>query len=186
MSNTQKPLSLKEMRKSPDVGPVERTVDICLAGKLVADIEQLDRELAALDDREKASRRIADRSEAREKAEQIEALREQMAKHTVSFRLRGKGSKHWREWKVKHPPRDGVDEDERLGVNFDDLIDSVPDYIVSPDTDTDDWSFVVESASPADVQDAALMVYLMHTQRVDVPKSRLASLVRQRSVAASK
>jgi hypothetical protein len=105
-------MTLAELRESPHVGPMERTVPVCVAGKLVAeyealDVEYLDAERAAGgDDGERSNRREVDGpSEALQIAQRMEALHEKMLAHEVMVRLRRKRTTDWGAYVEAHPVR---------------------------------------------------------------------------------
>ncbi|HTI26188.1 MAG TPA: hypothetical protein VL652_34685 [Kutzneria sp.] len=80
----------------------EKTVELCLRGDLVAAWEDLERKRAAA---EQASGDSLAGSGARQYAEQMRALEEQMAQATVVFRLRALPRREYNELYAAHPPR---------------------------------------------------------------------------------
>lgn len=102
--------------------PAERSVALCLRGDLVAQWEDLDRQR---DEAEKQARYGADSlasgGQARQLAEQMAALREQMVDSTVTFTLRALPRPKYRALVAAHPPRRGDDgqivpEDGQSGI----------------------------------------------------------------------
>jgi hypothetical protein len=105
--------------------PAERGIPLCLRGDLVARYEDLDRQR---DEAEQQAKRNADSlasgGQARQLAEQMEALREQMRDSTVTFTLRALPRPKYRALLAAHPPRRGEDgeilpEDRENGLNND-------------------------------------------------------------------
>lgn len=153
------PLSLSELKSSPDVGRPERTFSLCVAGKLVAELEAADRALQdaygelAVARREQERRadgearplRMGEASpvpaleaEAEKRAEKVDAIRARMEDHTVTLHLRGKTNGEWRQWATAHPARD--EDDDKAGAardarwagglcNIDALVDTLGDYV---------------------------------------------------------
>ncbi len=105
----------------------ERTVPICLRGDLVAEYEELDRQL------EEANRRAADSlagNGAGELLDRIEALQEEMRAATVTFRVRALPKPAWRALLAAQPPRHDDDdkpnqEDAAIGVNMETFWDAI-------------------------------------------------------------
>jgi hypothetical protein len=104
-------MTLAELRESPHVGPMERTIPVCVAGRLVAEYEALDAEYLEARQREadgdeRSNRRAADGvSESLRIAERMEANREQQLAHEVMVRLQRKPSREWEAYASAHPVR---------------------------------------------------------------------------------
>ncbi|MDN4174736.1 hypothetical protein QWY28_17375 [Nocardioides sp. SOB77] len=152
--------TLSEIQKSPDVGRPERKIEICVAGKLAAERETIDRELfrvraelTAAERQEagareggrqqavgKKPRSLALRQQAEELAEQSDALGQRMAAATITdILIRATTPAEWRAWSEAHPARDpeedpaGAERDKKYAAracNIDDLIPLVGDYVV--------------------------------------------------------
>lgn len=167
-----------------------RHVKLNLAGHLVEQVDALEAELFDLQveedsksDAAKKPQRLTDRSPLLEKAEQIKALQEQMADFWLEVVLEQKPFIEWRQWVETHPPRlpdaegkGGDPTDEQLGYNFDALItEFVPGCVVEPELDAEDWAGILDKAAPGDLRDLGLRVVRMHTGRLNVPLSRIAS-----------
>ena len=133
--------TLAELQSSPDVGPLERTAYVCVAGKLVDEFDRISDELvetqAEIEQtreklREEAEqrrdgggppRRSGQKSklpELEEKAERLAAeadeYRDKVMDNSVAVRLRVDEGK-WRQFVAAHPARDeqtGKDEQRRL------------------------------------------------------------------------
>lgn len=134
--------SLSELRLSPDVGRPEKPYDICVAGKLAAELEEADRELFGIEeqlqvaqgDRERSSRRLGEKppeadlqQQAQAAAERSDEIRRRMTEHTVTLHLVGKPSGEWRRWAAAHPARDeeqdegGAKRDQRYAGGWCDI-----------------------------------------------------------------
>lgn len=190
-----KPLS--ELRQSPHVGLPERTYQLCLAPKLIGEVQQLiskledaEVEAAAQRNGDAAARpkRMADSPVQKELREEIAALRDEMAEHTGVLTLRGTTEGAWRDWVDHHPARTGEDEDPAVardkaiawGVcNADDLIDDLDKYAVEWDGEPlqpGDWEFIVSKAAPGDLKEIGRVIVAMHETAVNVPKLLSGSL----------
>jgi hypothetical protein len=88
-----------------------RTVLLCLAGELVEEIAQLERQLAEV----KPATSLGDASPRRAIAEQIVAVQEQMRESTVEFRLRALPSRSWSKFWASMPVRAEKEADEDWG-----------------------------------------------------------------------
>lgn len=177
------PKSLSEIRSSEHVGRPERTYPICVAGRLVAEMSALDRALEEAFEAESAKpRTMGEKSQAKKIAEQADALREQMAEHTVDVRLRASDNGSWRRWCQAHPAREDEERDKLFGVgicNSDDLIADLGTYVVKIGDDEPgkgDWDFIADNASAGDLLGMARVVMSMHESGVSVPKSRVSWL----------
>jgi hypothetical protein len=159
----------------------ERTVSICLRGDLVAEFEELERQLA------EAIRTPATSLEGDGSgpiAERMEELRRQMLEDTTPFRLRAMPKPRWRAFVGEHPPRKGDDgeiddRDRIIGVNVDTFYTAlIRASVVEPALDDEDWEAllgddgVLTSRQFDDLADAA---WGLNRREVDVPFSPAAS-----------
>lgn len=170
------PKSLAEMRSSQSVGLPERTYPICLAGKLVAQIEELEAKYDAVEDKP-SNGRLASKSEAKKIADEIDALRDEMNDHLIAVHLRAKPGHEWRAFVAEHPPTD-LFIDQRSGIGIDAAIRDLPEFIVSvngEDLKPGDWDFVIANAADGDLKGCVGMLMDMHNAGVDIPKSRRSS-----------
>lgn len=177
------PKSLAEIRASKHVGRPERTYPICIAGRLVAEMAALDQKLVEAIESERGKPvRAGASSQAKKIAQQADALRDEMAEHTIPILLRSRPNGDWRRWCREHPAREDEDRDKLFGLavcNSDDLVADLGRYVVTIGEDepqNGDWEFVAENASAGDLFGMARLVMGMHESAVDLPKSRLAFL----------
>lgn len=182
--------SIKELLETKAKRP-ERTQHVCLAADLVDRHQILSAELAEALQKERnggtSPKRVAEKSKSSEIAAAITAVEAEMAEATVEIKLRAVVPTEWRDWRNAHPAREDVVLDEQLGLDSDALIDDMTRRcIVSPVFDDDDWAKWRAEVANAEQLSLALTVYSLHEQRVNVPKSPLASLVTSRSDADSK
>lgn len=185
--------SLAELRQSPATSAPERSYRLCLAAGLVAEVQSLTEELAAIavpprtDEDEPAAppKRMAEGGESPREAEIKQRLRElwdEMEEHTGELRLRAVDSGAWRRWVDAHPAREDNARDARIAYgacNGDDLIDDLATYAHSWNGDPlaeGDWEFIRSKASGGDLQALAQAVVMMHEVAPDLPKLRRVSL----------
>jgi hypothetical protein len=123
----------------------ERTVPICLRGDLVAEHEELERQL------KEANRRAADSlagNGAGDLVDRIEALQEEMLAATVTFRVRALPKPAWRALLAAHPPRHDVDDkpnpdDAAVGVNMETFWDAIARAcLIEPLVDDESWALM--------------------------------------------
>lgn len=124
-------MKLSEMQSSPDVGLPQRAYSLCVAGKLVSELEEADQALFAADDALSAAVQADDRPKrsgvkspladlekaAQEAAERCDSIRARMQDHTVVLHLQGVSNGEWRQWVTRHPARD--DETDPAGAKRD-------------------------------------------------------------------
>lgn len=158
----------------------ERTVAVCLRADLVAEVEALDRELTEAQQTPRDS--LASGGRARDLAERIEALREQMLDHTVELRLRAMPRRVWRAFVAEHPPRKDpesgeVDDRDTIGVNTETFWDElIRRSVVTPDLDDEDWSRLLgEILTDAQYNTLTDAAWGLNRREVDIPFSLAAS-----------
>jgi hypothetical protein len=91
-----------------DLEQPERTVRICLKGKLVGEHEDLERQLSEAQVNAVAT--MGGTAKTAELAQQIRDLEQQMDAASVVFRVRGISYFEREEWLKANPPREGVEE----------------------------------------------------------------------------
>jgi len=97
--------------------PVTRTVELCLAGELQAEWEELDRKRTRLLQASPGDSLIggAGSEELRKVEKRMEDLRKRMEKATVTFKIRGLPKRRWSDLCAQHPPRK---EDTEAGRDY--------------------------------------------------------------------
>jgi hypothetical protein len=84
--------------------PRERTVTVCLAGDVAGEVEQLESELARIqEDWEPTG--LADANPAHEIARKLQSARERMRAEEAEFRFRALGDGPWSDLLAAHPPQ---------------------------------------------------------------------------------
>lgn len=157
----------------------ERSEPVCLRGDLVAQFEELERQLKEAG---RATTTSIEDGGGAAIAEQIEALRADMQAHTYTFRLRALPRAAYRALKAKHPPRKNDDtgeplpEDVYLDANLDEFGEALlRACVVDPQLSETDWQELADKLT--DRQYGDLVGTAIHVNRggVDVPFSHAAS-----------
>lgn len=180
--------SIKEKLKKAKLP--ERTVTLCLNGDLVAEHEQLERELSQA---KKSSANSLAGDGSAEIAERIEALEAQMLEATETFVLRalpqrkvpGDDRPTWDELIKRNAPRRGDDgeivEEDREGLlnkaTFSD--DMIRSCTISPEMDDEDWQNLFAALSDRQYVDLSNAAWLLNRGEINVPFSRAASRMRR-------
>jgi hypothetical protein len=156
----------------------ERTVPVCLRGDLVAEWEDLERQLADL--RRGAGTGMEDGGGAAI-AERMEHLRTVMREHTYQFRLRALPKRQYRELKAQHPPRktdsgEILDEDRFLDADLDGLSEPLlRACLVDPVLDDSDWADLMDKLTDRQYSDLVGTAIMVNRGGVDIPFSSAAS-----------
>lgn len=158
----------------------ERTVLVCLRADLQAEIGDLERQLAEIEDRGSS---LAGNPQARALAERQQQVRDEMHEHTVTFRVRGLSRERWTRLVAEFPARKDNDADKALGVNLDDFAEAMlRECIVEPTLDEEDWSqLLTEALTDATYNLLVNACWGVNQRDVDIPFSRAASLILQNS-----
>lgn len=178
--------TLAELRTSPRVGLPERIYPLCLAASLVGEVESLAADLLAAEhlaeaqaegDGDKAPPRRAGQKPATTKIrKRIAELQAEMIEHTGKLGLRGIKNTAWMEWVAENPPRPDNRRDARYTYSLcdaDALMADLGRYVATwngEPVSADDWAFISEGASLADLWAMCQLVVAMHETAVDVPK----------------
>lgn len=167
----------------------ERTVNVCLRGKLRGDWEKLDEQYKEARQRDRQS--LSDDG-GRAITDEMRDLEEQMRASTVAVRLRAlpddeegtPGRVRFNKLIAAHPPRQGNRRDANLGVNLDTFFDALVPLSVVDVTAHDGDVFVpdaewivkllgkITSKQWNDLADAA---FVLNGGSVDIPFSPTAS-----------
>lgn len=156
----------------------ERTVPICLRGDLVAEFEDLERQL------EEALRTPANSAEGDGStaiAERMEQLRAEMRDHTYPFRLRAMKRPRWHAFCAEHPPRKGddgeIDPMDRVRlVNVETFYPAlVRQSVVDPVLEDAEWTLLLDEAlTDHQFGELAQAAWDLNREDVDIPFSRAA------------
>ena len=160
----------------------ERQVRICLNGDLQARFDELEHELkkrVGIDQQRPA--RMGDEVGTADLAAELNDIRERMEEATQTFLVRALPRAKWAEKRRQHPP--GDDEGDRsLGVALEPFMAEVmPLCIVDPEMDEADWEQLQDVLPGGEFDKLFSAVWDVNRSSVDVPFSRLASLVTRSS-----
>lgn len=167
----------------------EKTVPICLRGDLQAEFERLEAQLVeAQRDR---SDSLSAGGRARELAERIEALRQEMTASTVTFVLRAlprhsrdADTPTWTKLVAAHPPRDDNQLDRSMGVNEETFAPTlVRACTVDPALSVEQWARLDEALTEFQFQKLFNTAWSLNARDVDVPFSHAASTILRASAA---
>lgn len=166
----------------------ERSLEVCLRGDLAAEHDDLERQLKVARQSEGGGRkRVGSKSDAKTIAEKMQAVREQMAGEMLELRIRALPRAEWQALVRKNPPVKDDEGDKALGVNLAGLMEeAIPRCVVEPELDADDWEQLNTVLSAAEYDRLLSVVWDVNRSGVDIPKSRLASLVMTESDADSR
>lgn len=157
----------------------ERTIQHCVRGDIVADVERLERELSSLKTQDS---RLTGNPEARALAEQIEALREEMSESVIEFTLRALPRRAFQKLLASHPARDDDKYDRSIGYNRETFVDAlVRASVAAPEVSEEDWETIVDAMTAAQWEDFANVAAALNMEQVSVPFSRSASRILQAS-----
>lgn len=155
----------------------ERSVDLCLRGDLVAQAQELQRQLIDAEALEKVHGSI-DGGPTVPLAQAIEVLREEMKDHTLTVRLRAVPRRQWTALLAQHPPREGNDRDARLGLNEETFFDAaIRACVYEPELDEQDWAGLDAALNDGQWQTLANAAWAVNARDVDVPFSARASRI---------
>lgn len=163
----------------------ERTVELCLAGDLLAEFEDAERKLTEAE--EAADDFVNDHT--RELAARVEQIRTEMREATFIFRLRGLPQQEWANLIADHPPRDKERGDQALGYNTVTFYPAVirasvvevrqHDGTVEPELNDEEWDQLLGSLTSKQYDTLFGTGWALNRHDVDVPFSRHASRISQ-------
>lgn len=160
----------------------ERSVGVCMSADLREEMSQLARQLSKVEEERRASGSLASGSKSRELAERLAELSSEMEESTVWFRLRAMTKREWRALKVANPPRAEVESDVLYGGNEDALFEAaIPKSCVEPELSAEEWKELLDDLSAAEWGALRDAVVMLNDTDVDVPFSRTALAILQRS-----
>lgn len=158
--------------------PLTKTVPICFRGDLVAEFEATEAQLRALIAKENIAPSLEDGLEQRVLAERLEALTEQMQAESVPFVLQAMPRSEWVKLIAAHPPRDGEEIDQRMGLNGETYWPALlRRSVVEPDITAEQWKQLLDGVLSSSQYDALTdAAWAVNRAEVSVPFSRSALL----------
>lgn len=181
------PKSLADLRAKPPASRPERSLTLCLAPHLVAEVQPLTEELTKVTTAEASQPRRQGEGPSERVAElrsRINALLDEMAEFEGELRVSAVISDgDWRRWSDANPAREkgepGHDRDQRATggyVNTDALIERLGDFAVSWNGDPlqeGDWARIFEgSTAEAEKETVAQAIVALYESRLDFPRLR--------------
>lgn len=154
----------------------ERSVSLCVRGDLVAQLQDLQRQLVDAE-RDQETAGSLDGGQAVVLAGQIEALRDEMAEHMLDLTVRALPRRKWDALVAQHPAQEGNDAHRTLGMNPDTFFDALLRISVLPALDDDDWAQLEETLSTGQWQELNNTAWLVNQRDVSVPFSQRASRI---------
>lgn len=161
----------------------ERSVEVCLRPDLFAQLQELERELLAAENERKAGGgSLASGSASREISDRLEAVRQEMVEHSLTFRLRALPRRKFTALQTEFPPREGKAFDTLKGINIEDAAEAlVRRCLIDPVLDDEDWSALDDRLSDGQWNLLAAAAWAINDRDVEVPFSQTASRIIQTS-----
>lgn len=140
-----------------------RTVEVCLRGDLVADIETAMRDLAM-------AQEFKDEAELDRLAQLIMALKEEMSDSVIQVRLEAMKRDKWLEMIAMHPGRTGNEMDEGLGFNPDSMYpDMIRSSWATPELEPADLEALLAELNDGQFSELAEAAFAVNTRGAVVP-----------------
>lgn len=160
----------------------ETSVAIPTAGHLIADHEDLDRQLEEL--LRNAPKSLAGPPpEAREVAERIAEVEAGIGASVVDFRVRAMGKTAWRKLVAEHAPRPDNEADLRAGHNVETFAEvATRKCVIEPAMDQATWDDFIDNLSDGGYEQLTDAMWKVNRSSVSVPFSRAASRILTGSV----
>lgn len=164
----------------------EKEVRICLRADLTADFEAAEAELAEAQRAARAANTLDAGAGIAARAERVEAIRNEMAGASATFRLRAVPRRRWTKLYAEHPPREGDHRDAATGFNRDSFFEALTRAcIVDPQISDAEWEQLADLLSAAQWEKLVDASWEVNQQGVDVPFSSAASRALSTSAPAS-
>ena len=160
--------------------PRERSVELCLRGDLMAQLQVLQRRLIKAQAEEQATGGATlDGGETHVLAEQIREVQAEMLANSIDVTFRALVPRRkWRALIAEHPPREDDETDRALGLNQDTFFDAaIRACVVEPDFDDADWDALDEVLSDAEWNTLSNAAWAVNARDVNVPFSQRASRI---------
>lgn len=162
----------------------ETTVELCLRGDLVAQVDDLERQLRDL---KTNTSTMANLGAARKLAERIEEHRAAMVAASVVFTVRGLTRDAWTRLVAACPPRDGDATDRSLGYNQETFWPALlRASVITPALTGEQWDKLTGALSAGQYDQLVNACLQVSRRKVDVPFSFAASATLQSSDETSR
>lgn len=155
----------------------ERLVPVCLRGDLWAEAERIDLALRAIE-KDETDDRFVGNPDAKRLADELTAIRAQMAAETEEFVFRALPTIEFNLIVAKHPPRKDNEGDANSGFDRDGFFHELtPRCLVSPEMDAETWAELLAVLSDRQWDELTTGAWMANKGEVSVPFSRAASRV---------
>lgn len=161
---------------------------IVLRPDLIEEWEQADAELGRAKTADAVSKRLAsgESETTRELAKKVQKLEAKLLKHSVTFTFQAIPKDAYRALCEQHPPRKKNDLDSMVGMNRDEVADSLVRLcLIDPVFDDVSWAEFLKVCNPSEWAELRHTAETVNRSVVDVPKSLLASQVLGRRARGS-
>lgn len=154
----------------------EKEVRICLRADLLADFEAAEAALAQAQRAARAENSLEAGSDIHAYAARVNAIRDEMASASATFRLRAVGRRKWTALYADHPPREGDARDAATGFNRETFFEALTRAcIVDPEISDTQWDALAELLSAAQWDALVDAAWEVNQAGVDIPFSSAAS-----------
>lgn len=159
-----------------------RTVKVCLAGEVVAEMERLDEELADLE--RPANGRLNGPAGAKALRDQLDELRAKAEADTIEIVIQAVSRTRWHEMIAANPPRKLADgtvhpADKMAGVNEDTFYDAIIAACwVAPEIDDATRTALLEQLTDRQFDQVGSAAWAVNRHEVSIPLSRAGSKTR--------
>ena len=160
----------------------ETTIELCLAGDLIADINECFNAIIDTRGLPETKRKRAE-SANRKLYARVDELRDEMGEAIVSLRLRARDKTRWRKLIDVHPPRKGNKGDAEAGVNLDSFVEAVlrESFVNEPELTPEDISNLFAVCPPGEYDRLTAAMWALNRGAVVIPKSPRELAAAQRS-----
>jgi hypothetical protein len=146
-----------------DAQPPARTVELCLRGDLVADLEQVTRDLAL-------AQSNGDAEAVESLTERATAVRRYMAAAVIVVRFEAIHRRQWLALLAEHPPREDDATDARVGFNTATLYEAIVRRSwVAPELDPADLDALLDAVNDGQFNALADAAFSVNTRGAVVP-----------------
>lgn len=153
----------------------ERTVEVCMRGDLLAEWQDLEKQLAKTQAAEHGTDSLARGGDARKIAERMQQLRDEMRKHEVTFRFRALPSREYSDMQAKHRPTQKQRE-QGYDLNWNTWpVALVSACAIDPAMDEEEAGKLADTISDAQWDQLFSCALTVNRAQVDVPNSSSAS-----------
>lgn len=194
MFENRAPVSGADLLKRIRPSLAEESTEICLRPDLVEQWSALNEELQAAvamagtvsTAGKQGSRPGTQPKGHAELAERVQALEEEIQRHSVVFRFRALTKDAWRALCDDHPPRKDNQVDQYTGYDRDAVLDeAVRESLIDPVFDAASWSEFLEVISAGEWDELRRVTNSVNKGVVEPPKSVLASRILARPNSGS-